>query len=347
MSHIDQQYIAEFSRLVAQSRKIVITCHVSPDGDAVGSSLALMNVLRAMGKLAYVVTPDLPPQILSFLPGAKDIVVATRFIDRAHNLIMSADLLFYLDFNSLKRVDRLGPVLLSSAAPRILIDHHLDPEDIADVIISDHHSSSTCGLLFDVLSQAGFSQFIGREAATCIYTGMMTDTGNFTYNSNDPDIYYKIAELLKLGVDKDDVYRRVINTNSPGRLRLCGYSLYRKMELFPRYKAALITLSRQELDDFGYEKGDTESLVNVPLSIPEITYSVFMRQDDPDYVKISTRSKGDCPVNVLCERYFGGGGHKNAAGGEWRGSLDEAVCRMLSAMEEFSAMVPESTVSKE
>ncbi len=347
MSHIDQQNIEEFNSLVAQSRKIVITCHVSPDGDAVGSSVALMNVLRAMGKQAYVVTPDLPPQTLSFLPGAKEIVVATRFTDRAYNLILSADLLFYLDFNSLKRVDRLGPVLLQSAAPRIMIDHHLDPENIADVIISDHHSSSTCLLLFDVLTHAGLSEYIGRDAATCIYTGMMTDTGNFTYNSNHPDIYYTIAELVKMGVNKDEVYRRVINTNSPGRLRLCGYSLYRKMELFPRHKAALITLSREELDDFGYEKGDTESLVNVPLSIPEIRYSVFMRQDEADYVKISTRSKGDCPVNVLCERYFGGGGHKNAAGGEWRGSLDEAVGRLLSVMDEFDALIPETEESKE
>ena len=163
---------------------------------------------------------------------------------------------------------------------------------------------------------------------------MMTDTGNFSYNSNDPDLYIIISDLLKKGIDKDKIYTQVFNTCSESRLRICGYGQY-KMILFPNHKAALITLSEDELKEFGYAKGDTESLVNVPLSIPEVNYSVFMREDSPEYVKISTRSKGDFPVNLMCEKYFGGGGHLNAAGGEFHGTLSDAVSRLLSIMPEF------------
>lgn len=330
---IKEEKIKELRRLLEQSKNIVITCHVSPDGDAIGASLAMYHVLGAIGKNVKVVTPDMLPKNLMFLPGAKEIVPFSKYGDFGQQLFTKADLVFCLDFNAPYRVDRMAEALINSSAPKILIDHHLEPDNFADVIISHPEMSSTCLLVFRVLCRLELFNLIDKKAAECIYTGMMTDTGNFTYNSEDPDIYIIIAELIKKGINKDQLYSKVCNTHSESRLRLNGYAVSQKMQLFPEHQAALITLTQEELKQYGYEKGDTESLVNIPLSIPNITYSVFMR-DDIDYIKISTRSKGNFAVNRICETYFNGGGHKNAAGGEFRGSLDEAINVFMSILNE-------------
>lgn len=332
--NIDFAAATEVLDLIKESDKIVITCHVSPDGDAIGSSLGLWHTLQAMGKNVTVVTPDCPPKILQFLPGVKEIVIGTRQTDYARNLVTDADLIFCMDFNDTKRVDKLQPYLDGSSARKIVIDHHLEPVIEADVLISRPEVSSTSALLYILLWQLKLTRYVRRRAAECIFTGMMTDTGNFSYNSNDPDLYLIVADLVKKGVDKDRLYTQVLNTGSESRVRICGYAQY-KMKMFPGHKAALITLSAEELKEFDYAKGDTEGLVNIPLSIPEVNYSVFMRQDSPDYVKISTRSKGDFPVNLMCEAYFNGGGHLNAAGGEFHGTLSEAVTRLMEIMPEF------------
>lgn len=320
------------SKAIAEADDIVITCHVSPDGDALGSSLGMLSVLQALGKKAVVITPDAPPRQLSFMPGLSSIVIASYNPQKARHHIDRADLIFCLDFNDFKRLDKIGGLIERSKAAKVMIDHHLDPKPIADIVVSHPEISSTSVLVYRVLHQLGMIDNIDTNGASCIFTGMMTDTGNFSYNSNDPTLYPIVGDLVARGVDKDAIYRSVFNTASESRVRIQGYALYRKLELFPAYKTALITLTMEELEEFGYEKGDTESLVNVPLSIPGIECSIFMRQDRPDYVKISTRSKGDFPVNSACERYFGGGGHINAAGGEWNGTLSEAVDRLLHIM---------------
>lgn len=336
-SIVDGSTATRIHSLLYKADKIVITCHVSPDGDAIGSSLALCQVLKAMGKQVHVVTPDTPPRPLMFLKGADRIVVASRWTDRAHSLMQSADVIFCLDFNALSRLDRLADSVRDASCPKIMIDHHLDPEDWATVVISRPDMSSTCVLLYHLLVRLGLEPRLDKDGAECIYTGMMTDTGHFTYNSNDPDLYVVIARLLGKGIDKNEIYRRVFNTHSLSSIRICTYALYRRMHMLPQYGAALITLTADELKEFEYEKGDTEGLVNVPLSIPGIHYSVFMREDGPDYVKISARSVGDYPVNKFCERYFGGGGHLNAAGGEYYGSLSQAVSFFLSVAGEFDS----------
>lgn len=330
------------SALDTPGLNVAIICHVSPDGDAIGSSLALMHTLRRIRRDASVrvITPDMPPRTLQFLPGFREIVVATRDGDMARRSLADADVIFCLDFNALMRVDRLRDALGSAPGRKILIDHHLSPEPFADTIISHPEMSSTCYLLYLVLCEAGFGDMIDRNAAECICTGMMTDTGNFTYNAKDPGLYLVVAELMERGVDKDRIYKLVFDTNSEQRLRICGYALYRKMMIFPRHSASLITLTQNELMEFGYQKGDTESLVNQPLSMPGVTYSVFMRQDEKDFVKVSMRSKGHFPVNLICEDVFGGGGHENAAGGEFYGSLDEAVTTLLEAMERYDRYLP-------
>lgn len=330
---IKDSKIKELKQLIIDSENIVITCHVSPDGDAIGSTLAMCHILRAMGKDARIVTPDLPPKTLMFLPGARDIVVFTRNADLGRQLFSDADLVLCLDFNSPYRVDKMADTMLQSQGKKVLIDHHLDPDKFADLVISHPEMSSTCLLVYKIICQLGLSEKIDRNVADCIYTGMMTDTGNFTYNSEDPEIYLTISELLKKGINKDRLYSRVCNTNSESRIRLIGYALSQKMQLFPEHHAALIALTQDELKQFKYEKGDTESLVNIPLSIPDISYSIFLR-DDVDYIKVSARSVGNFPVNRICEKHFGGGGHKNAAGGEFRGSMQEAIDKFISILDE-------------
>lgn len=330
---IDRGVAARLRQLIDNSQRIVITCHVSPDGDALGSSLGLQQVLQVIGKTVTVITPDMPPRQLGDIPGVKSIVAASCHPQSAAYKLQNADLVFCLDFNDLKRLDKLAEAVESSRAERVLIDHHLDPAPIASIIISRPEVSSTSALVYRVLHDIGYLDKLDVFGATCLYTGMMTDTGNFSYNSLDSQLYLIIADLVERGVDKDAVYRSVLNTSSVSKLRIQGYALSRKMELFPEQGTALITLSSEELAEYGYERGDTEGLVNVPLSVPGIVCSIFMRQDEPNYVKVSIRSAGDFPANAICERYFSGGGHMNAAGGEWNGPIDEAVGRFKELLE--------------
>lgn len=292
------------------------------------------SVLKSLGKSVNVVTADCAPRSLQFLPGVHDIVASTRQLDRAHELFAKADLIFCMDFNDQDRLDRLTDALIKSKARRVIIDHHLDPQMEADVVISHPEISSTSALLYILLWQMQWTRALNRNAAACIYTGMMTDTGNFSYNSNDPDLYLIIHDLMRKGVDKDNLYKLVMNTSSETRIRIMGYAQYR-MQLLPDHRAAVITLSADELKEFGYNKGDTEGLVNVPLAIPEITYSVFLREDAPDCVKVSMRSKGDFSVSRICEENFNGGGHANAAGGEFHGSLDEAIEKLFEIIPNY------------
>lgn len=315
------------------SRGIVITGHMSPDGDCVGSCLALARLCDAMGKTCKIVLPDAPLDNLKCLPGFKEILVASRYTDFAKKLFEEASVIFCLDFNSPDRVSILEKSLRESTAVKVLIDHHIDPETSAfDIIISRPEMCSTCYLLFRLICALELFSLIDRDSANCLLAGMMTDTGNLSYNDTDPEIYTVVSELLKKGADKDRLYRELFNTFSANCLMLNGYALSQKMEIFPAMHAALITLSRAELNKYHYVKGDTEGLVNKPLAIPGIVYSAFIREEE-GYVKVSMRSVGAFPVNELCSRHFGGGGHKNAAGGEFRGSLSECADLFRSLLE--------------
>ena len=323
---IDQDKINELDRALLRCNNIVITSHVSPDGDAIGSTLALWHVLTSIGKNVSIITPDQSPKSLSFLEGVDKIIAATCNPEAARRKFSKADLIFCLDFNSLSRVDRMADLLKNAQGKKVLIDHHLDPEAFADIIISRPKLSSTCLLLYMVLQQLGYDKYIDKNAAECIYTGMMTDTGNFSYNSSDPDIYIVISHLIKKGIDKDDIYSKVCNTKNESSLRVNGYALSEKMLLYPQHHAALIVLSCEEMNRYNYQKGDTEGLVNMPLSIPGIRYSAFIREDLDEIgrINVSMRSKDDFPVNKVCEAHFNGGGHKNAAGGEYYGNIADA-----------------------
>ncbi|WP_303036346.1 DHH family phosphoesterase [Duncaniella muris] len=334
LTELDPAVVDRVKQFVLASRNIVITCHVSPDGDALGSSCALWFILKALGKNATVVTADCAPRSLQFLPGVREIVAATRNGDRVHDLIADADLIFCLDFNDITRVDRLSDAISKSPAKKVVIDHHLDPRIEGEIVISRPEISSTSALLYIFMWQAGWTRHLTRNSAACIYTGMMTDTGNFSYNSNDPDLYLIIHDLMRKGIDKDNLYKLVMNTSSESRIRIMGFAQYR-MQILQPHRAAVIMLSEDELKEFGYSKGDTEGLVNIPLSMPEVTYSVFLREDAKNCVKVSMRSKGEFSVSRICEEHFGGGGHTNAAGGEFNGPLDKALQKLLEIIPTY------------
>ena len=333
---------------IQQAHKVAIFTHQSPDGDAMGSSLAMYHYIISLGKEAQVIVPNAFPAFLAWMPGADSVLLYDTHQAQADAYLDAADLVICTDFNAPSRIGALGDKMLSLTCPKVMIDHHLHPSDFADFIVSVHEASSTCELVYEVLmnsqdplakrplsnSEASNTQ---RNIAQCLYTGLMTDTGNFSYNSNRPQIYPMIASLIEAGVDKDAIYNAVFNQYSVDRMKLVGYCLYQKMRVFPEHHTALIYLNRKELYRFKFQKGDAEGIVNMPLQSKDIHYSVFMREDKatPDEmeknggiktkIKLSFRSQGDRPVNVFASEVFNGGGHANAAGGEYYGPLPEAV----------------------
>jgi phosphoesterase RecJ-like protein len=322
---IQEEPIQKAKKYIEKGQNIVILTHVAPDGDAMGSSLGLLHFLGACGKeKATVVVPSSFPAFYRWMPGANNIVVHEKHPDEAEQLVGEADVIFCLDFNEPKRVGKLADALLAAPGRKVMIDHHIHPAPFCRVTMSYPEMSSTSEMIFRFICRMGLFEMINKQAAECIYTGMMTDTGAFTYNSNHPEIYAIIGELIRKGIDKDRIYRKVYQVYSESRLRLMGYTLYEKMKLYPGLKTALITLSQDEMKRFRYATGDTEGFVNLPLSIGSIELSAFLRED-PDGLKISLRSVGSFPCNEFAVRYFNGGGHKNAAGGEYNGTLAEAV----------------------
>ena len=332
---IEQAKIDHFTKWFERADKIVIVSHVSPDGDAIGSSLGLYHFLDSQEKTVNVIVPNAFPDFLRWMPGSKDILLYDRYKDFADKLIAEADVICCLDFNALKRIDEMADAVAASPARKVMIDHHLNPADFCRVTMSYPEMSSTSEMVFRFICRMGMFDLINKDCAACIYTGMMTDTGSFTYNSNKPEIYTIISELIKKGIDKDLIYRKVNQVYSESRLRMMGYVLYEKMKVYPEQHAALITLSLEEMNRFHYVTGDTEGFVNLPLSIENVAFSVFIREDK-DYVKISLRSVGDFPCNQFASRYFNGGGHKNASGGEFYGSLADAVAVFEKGLEEFN-----------
>lgn len=328
---ISAEKIEKLREAILLHNNIVITSHVSPDGDAIGSSLGLYHFLRKLNKQVTVVMPDMVPRNLHFLSGMRYVVVYTQQPEKACDVIAKADMIFSLDYNALHRIDKLSSVVAESKAYKVLIDHHLDPEPFCDLTISHPEISSTCELIFRVIWQMGYYRIMGRSSAEAIYTGMMTDTGNFTYNSNQPEIYNIIAQLVKKRIDKDQIYTLACNTQTANKLLLNSYAICNKMELFPEYGAAMIYLTREEMASYNFQKGDCDGLVNVPLSIKGIYFSVFIREDK-EYIKISLRSQGDFAVNTIASEHFGGGGHMNAAGGEFYGTLEEAIAKFREVL---------------
>ncbi len=336
---IAQSSIDHFVKWFQRADSIVIVSHVSPDGDAIGSSLGLAHFLESQDKNVTVIMPNAFPDFLRWMPGSKDILLYDKYTEYAEELIANADVICCLDFNALKRLDNMASAVEKSKARKIMIDHHLYPEDFCKITISHPEISSTSELVFRLICRMGYFSDISYEGAQCIYTGMMTDTGGFTYNSNNREIYFIIGELLSIGIDKDDIYRRVFNTYSEWRLRLMGHVLT-TMHIYNDYHAALISLTNDEQEQFNYTKGDSEGFVNIPLSIKEVCFSCFLREDvEKQMIKVSLRSVGTFPCNQLAADFFGGGGHLNASGGEFYGTMEEAVKVFEQAIEKYKPLL--------
>lgn len=331
---IAEDLIHKVEKELEKADKIAIVVHVGPDGDAMGSSLGLWHYLMTIEKEPVVIVPTRFPSFYDWMPGSECVMVHEENPEQSELFLQNADLIFTLDFNVPERMAKMADAVINAPAPKILVDHHLHPGNYAKVTISYPEISSTSEMIFRLICRLGDFSKINLAAAECIYTGMMTDTGGFTYNSNKQEIYTIVSELIKIGVDKDLIYRRVFNTYSEDRLRLMGYCLYNKMKLYPEYKTALITLSQQELKDFNFKNGDAEGFVNIPLSIHNVDFSVFMREDS-DKIKISLRSQGTFPANKVSADVFNGGGHLNAAGGESYTSLEEAVRKFEEALPDY------------
>lgn len=332
---IAQEKITEVEKLLNKYSKIVIVTHVSPDGDAIGSSLGLYHYLYDSGNDVTIIVPNAFPDFLKWIKGAKDILDFEKYPDYAEKLIFDAEIIFCLDFNIPKRINKLGEMVEAAAAKKVLIDHHPDPSDFCDVTISYPQISSTSELVFRLICRMGDFDLISKVAAEAIYTGMMTDTGGFTYNSNNGEIYYIIGELLKKGIDKDKIYANVYHNYSEDRFRMLGYILYEKMKIFKEYNTALVCLTKEEQERFNAQKGDTEGFSNIPLSIKDIIFSVFMREDK-DMIKMSFRSSGNFPTNIFAAAHFGGGGHLNASGGEFYGPMEEAIKIFEEALPSYA-----------
>jgi phosphoesterase RecJ-like protein len=331
---IAEEKIIQVQQLLDKYDNIVIVTHVSPDGDAIGSSMGLYHYLVDMGNQVSVIVPNSFPQFLKWIEDVDKVIEYDQQPDLAEKLVGEAQLIFCLDFNVLKRIKDLGELVRQSKAKKVMVDHHPYPEDFANVTISYPSISSTSELIFRLICRMGDFDQISKAGAEAIYTGMMTDTGAFTYNSNSPEIYYIIGQLLVKGIDKDQIYKNVYHNYSEHRFRMMGYMLSEKMKIYPDQSTALLYLTKEEQDRFHRKKGDTEGFVNIPLSIKGIVFTAMFREDT-DMIKLSFRSSGKFPSNIFAAEYFNGGGHLNAAGGEFYGTLEDAVRKFEDALPAY------------
>ena len=322
--------------LLSQSETIVLCCHQNADGDAVGAVLGMGELLRMLGKEPLMVVPDQYPDYLQWLPNTEKIVRYDKRRDYVDMVLKIADLVVCLDFNTLARTDQMQDALQASPAKKLLIDHHPDPDIEAVVKVSRPQASSTCELVFRVVWQLGLFDQLGKHFAIPVYCGMMTDTGGFTYNSSNSDIYYIISQLLTKRIDKDKIYRNVFHNYSEHRLRMVGHVLCNCLVVDAERHAAYYTLSREDQKRFHFIKGDGEGLVNMPLQIKGLKLSISLREDtDKQMVWVSLRSVDDFPCNEMAARFFNGGGHLNASGGRLACTLPEAVGIVQQALAAF------------
>ena len=324
MKHIESSTIQQTENILKNIKKITIITHFNPDGDAIGSSLALYHYLAGKNFDVSVIIPNRAPQFLHWLPGSNDINVFEDTPDLSKSLINDSELIFFLDFNVINRTKEMEKFLKNLPTRKILIDHHPDPENFADIIISSTEVSSTSELLYEFLTSFKVGSEINVDIAECLYTGVMTDTGSFSYNSSSPDTYFIVSKLIEQGIDKDKIFWKVYDNYSIDRMRLLGYCLNQKLKVFPEYAAAYISITRAELDKYNYEPGDSKGFVNYPLSIKGIVFSVIFIEHE-EHIKISFRSKGEFYANHFAMKHFNGGGHRNAAGGYSEDSLNETL----------------------
>ena len=327
--------ISELKHLLNQNKKIVITAHTNPDGDAIGSSLAMYHYLLKLGNTVTMMVPNSFPDFYNWLPDSEKIIIYEKQAKQSQKLLREADIIFAVDFNSIKRLGSLAEIVKPTTAIRILIDHHIDPErESFDYCHSSTEYSSTGELIYDFITKSGNEKLIDKNIAEAIYTCIVTDTGSFSFSSNRPETYITTSKLITLGVDADKIHKLIYDTYSENRLRLLGYSISKRMIVWEDLHTALIYLTKSDLKKYNYQVGDTEGVVNYPLSMKKVNVSVLITEKD-NKLRLSFRSKGDFSVNELTRAHFNGGGHRNAAGGKSSEKLDELIVRLKSVMANY------------
>jgi len=314
----------ELKELLAQPKRIVILPHRNPDGDAIGSTLAMAHYLMKLGHECEIIAPNDFPKFLKWMDGAKKIHIAEYNPAKCRILTEKADLIFILDFNSFRRIDEVGDWVKRSAVPKVLIDHHQEPDQF-DFMYSDTSMPATCQMVYNFIERMGHLNLLDKTISECIYTGIMTDTGNFRFRNTSASTHRVVADLLERGIEIDKIYNNVFDTQSPTRMRLLGLAL-NKMEFYPQHRTAFTYLTRAQMLEHNSQKGDTEGFVNYGLGLNDFVFSaIFIEDQQNDFIKISFRSKGTFDVNTFARTHFNGGGHINAAGGRSDLNMEETL----------------------
>jgi len=332
---LTEKEISDIKKYLTEKKKIVILTHINPDGDAIGSSLAMYHYLKTKNHQVNVITPNDSPLFLKWMPGSEHIIVFNTSADYAENIVKEAEIIFCLDFNALKRIDKIADSFRQSAAIKILMDHHIEPENFTDYTFSKIETSSTSEMVYDFMVASGDEKLINQDIATCLYVGIATDTGSFSYSCNYPQTYQSVSKLVETGIDAEQIHRLVYDTYSDDRMRLLGYCLSKKMTVITEYKTAYISLTKDEMKHFNHQTGDTEGIVNFPLSIGKVQMAVLFIEKD-DHIRISLRSKGKLNVNDIAKKYFNGGGHKNAAGANAFASMSDTIHQFIKILPELN-----------
>ncbi|MEJ2904460.1 DHH family phosphoesterase [Pedobacter panaciterrae] len=331
--------ISEIKSLLATPQKIVITTHHKPDGDAMGSSLGLYAYLIQLGHHVKVITPTDYPYFLHWLPNNSDVIIYTEQPEHSAELVADAAMIFCLDFNSLTRINELGELVRASSAYKLMIDHHLEPEDFDDY---RHWSISACAaaqLVYEfIVDELGDGARMNKDIATCLYTGLMTDSGSFRFPSATSAVYRMAADLIDLGAEHWKIHQLVYDNATENRLRFLGHCISNKLEILREFNTAIISVTKEELNEYNIATGDTEGIVNYALSINGIRLAAFIIERT-DKVKLSLRSTGDFPANEICKKYFNGGGHRNAAGGFSDKNLEDTIAQFKSVLIEYKTQL--------
>ena len=327
--------ISKLKSLISTPKKILITTHRGPDGDAMGSSLAMSLFLKKLGHTVNVITPNTYADFLHWMPGSKEVLIYEENKKQSEEVTKKADLIFLLDLSHINRISDFANCVERSNAKKILIDHHQDPElDIADIIFSDTKACSTAQIVYELIKFMDFKDKINKDIAECLYTGIMTDTGSFKFSCTNAKTHNVIAELINAGADNSKIHDLIYDNSSANRMNLLGYCLSKKLLVYKENNSAIITLTSKELESYEFKKGDTEGFVNYALAIKNIKFAVFIVEKE-GLVKLSLRSKGNIKVNEIAKKYFNGGGHINASGGVSHLSIDETVKLLENIIKEI------------
>ncbi len=319
--------------------KIIITTHHKPDGDAMGSSLGLYNYFIQKGHHVKVISPTDYPYFLQWLPNNPEVIIYTEKEEESKALVADAELIFCLDFNMLSRINELGDEVRKSAALKVMIDHHLEPEGFDDFRNWNINACATAELIYDfIVNQLEDGKFINKDVATCLYTGIMTDSGSFRFPNVTANLHRIVADLIDAGAVNWKIHQQVYDNATEGRLKFLGYCLSNKLEVLRAFNTALITVSKDDLKKFDIQTGETEGVVNYALSINGIKLAAFIVERN-EKVKLSLRSVGDFPANEICKKYFNGGGHRNAAGGQSDEAFDSVVAKFKNLLPEYKQLL--------